>query len=510
MKAFKRLAVSGLALAMSLGLLAACTPAGTTAGTTTGATTGTTTGTVEPSESTTSETPTESESEAPTESESEMPSESESEQPSESEEPTESESEPSESVGEPVTGEGEFWKDLDNYDGGGAKLVYHTIGGIPEDLQKVQDAINEYTSEVLNSTIELTFHGWNDYSDNLNNIINTGEAWDLAFGASISGYHKFAQDGIFADVKPLLAHAPELEDLTPVLKQMKDDAPDKYPMYLDKNGINSLTFDYEGYGGGAAVKFGTEEVINMYEDEALKQRFWTLREWYEAGYINPDANTSEEIPKGANPISSAQGFEGADSIWTANFGSEVISNPRLGPMYTTGSIQGSFITISEGSDNQEQAIKFLERLNLDRKLRNLYAYGIEGEHYNFHEGDDSVIERTQDGQDKYNVPAYSQGQFMSMFSVFPNPADMWIKVAKQNEAAEASKLLGFVPNTEAVRNEIAALDAAVKKYANALNTGSQDADQLLQQLVDEQKTIGIDRVIEEFQKQVDDFLAQKG
>ena len=39
----------------------------------------------------------------------------------------------------------------------------------------------------------LYLHGWDDYGSNMNTIINAGEAYDIAFGSSITGVDSFAR-----------------------------------------------------------------------------------------------------------------------------------------------------------------------------------------------------------------------------------------------------------------------------------------------------------------------------
>lgn len=440
-------------------------------------------------------------------------------------------------------------------------LIYHTIGGTPADLELVNDAMNEYTEEQINVKTDIIFHGWNDYGSNLNTFINGGEYFDIAFGSGINGYITFAQRGNFTDITPLLEEATELrdfipeelwtgmtlsdgrifgvpafkdsaatqywvydndvietydydfasiielDDLTPLLAEMKEDNPNEYPMLLDRNGINSLNFEYENQGGGVAVEFGTTEAVNLYAQEDVQAKYHTLHEWYQAGYINPDANTLESFPAGTDPIASAQGFVGADVLWSSNRADgPVTSFPRLGPMYTSSTIQGSFLIINENSNYKQEAANFIELLNIDPYLRNLYAYGIEGTHWDFVDGSDQVIVR-HDKMSDYDVPSYSQGTFMTTYVTEGSDPEQWTKVAEQNESAEVSEILGFVFDNTSVTSEIAALDNIISKYETSLNTGAQDPGPLLAEMNAEQEQVGIQKVIDEVQRQIDEFLA---
>ncbi|MEG0580344.1 MAG: hypothetical protein RR490_10555, partial [Niameybacter sp.] len=47
------------------------------------------------------------------------------------------------------------------------ELVWWTIGNEPADLDAVTDAINEYTMEKLNVTLDIRYASWGDYGEKL-------------------------------------------------------------------------------------------------------------------------------------------------------------------------------------------------------------------------------------------------------------------------------------------------------------------------------------------------------
>ncbi len=489
---------------------------------------------------------------------------------------------------------GVFSAELPDYKGHGKKLIYHTIGGTPEDLKLVNDKINEYTKKHMNVEVELVYHGWDEYGSNLNTIINGGEAYDLAFGSAITGVQQFANQDLFLDIRTVIDKAPNLKALiseqlwkgvtrsdgqvfgVPAykdsaasqywvfdkklvdaykldikdVKSMDDlgskildkiaasDAEmpahlNKYPLYFDKSGINSMLFEYETMAAGVGVLFGTTEAKNIYAQEDAIHKFKLLAEWYDKGYINPDANTRDEKDPDSDAIFSAQGWDEAASIWGQKRPAGVEVNRRLDPMFTSGTIQGSYLVVSKATQNADDAIKMIERMNVDQYLRNLLAYGIEGTHWNKTDKE-NVIVKTEQGANKYAVPAYSQGQFMNMYiaadkvneenaAQYPNlkigdpilekaNADQYRKdIHQMNKEAKASELLGFVFNPKEVESEIAALDNIIKKYQATLLTGSAGVNGLqavLDQMHAEQEAAGIKKVIDEAQKQINAFLGK--
>ena len=474
-------------------------------------------------------------------------------------------------------------------------LSVHMIGGEPEKLDEITTAINEKLAS-RGIAVKYTYHDWGVYGDDASRMINSGEEWDLMFGSAIKGWSEFAQNGNFAYLNELLEETPDLknyipeklwngvsfkgqiygvpalkdsaaaqywvfdtavaekagvdvksiktmEDIDKVLPQIKEaisDEPGRYPFVMANDGINSMLCEYEYNNNPFNIKFGTTKVVNLYEQEDVVEKFKMLRKWQEAGYINPDANvkTSDQLPKGAEVIYSGQGWDGAEAIWGNGSGHPVTINLRYGPILTGDSIRGSFMVINEASDHKLEALKYLEAVNTDPELRNLLAYGREGQEYELVDsaedasgntvefakvdGKSNIMkrlgEKNADGSidTGYNVPAYSQGgfEFLHIWLNTDNPSltdpEQFKKVVAQVDTAEQSKILGFIFDQEPVADQIAACTSIVndKYYANLMTgLGDKPVEEMLKDMNEELKHAGLDQVLEEMQKQVDEYLA---
>ena len=440
-------------------------------------------------------------------------------------------------------------------------LEYWTIGGEPGDLALVTDYINEYTEEKIGVEINFNYSDWGAYADRLTTMLNTQEYFDIAFGAGINDYATHAQNGMFADLKDALNGSakdlydfvPEylwtamtlpggeiygvpaykdssmtqylifdkamledlgfekedfdsIESLEPLLVAYKEANPNDYPLMMNQEGINAMLSDYEPISGRVVAKFGTTTAVNLFAEEAVVNRFKLMREWNEAGYINPDANTMTDPVEGAQ-IFAAQGFPGADSNWSGNQGFEVVSNPFYGPIYTNQSIQGSFTVVSAASKNIEKSVEYLMLQNIDEVVRNAVAFGLEDVHYT-KTGDTTITKLEAD--ERYSVPPYSQGTFFTMYTIDPNPANQWELVEEQNQEAEGSPLLGFIFDPTDVEGELAALSNINTKYFGTLMTGSADVDSTLEAMYAEQDAAGLQDVLTEVQAQIDAWLQSTG
>ena len=150
-------------------------------------------------------------------------------------------------------------------------------------------------------------------------------------------------------------------------------------------------------------------------------------------------------------------------------------------------------------------MKFLELVNTDSTLRNMMAYGIEGTHFKKVEGKENVIEKLTD---TWTLPAYTQGTFFNMAIVDGSPEDQWKQVQKLNESADFSSCLGFALDISNLSTEVANCKTTWDKYRYELLTGASNPEEMVPKIVEELKASGMEKIMEEAQKQIDEFFAQ--
>ena len=81
---------------------------------------------------------------------------------------------------------------------------------------------------------------------------------------------------------------------------------------------------------------------------------------------------------------------------------------------------------------------------------------------------------------------------------------------ENNETADGSKVLGFTFDNINVQTETAACTAVVDEYKKGLKCGSIDVDKNLPEFLQKLKDAGIDTIIAEKQKQLDQWLKDNG
>ena len=440
-------------------------------------------------------------------------------------------------------------------------LKWYTIGAEPKDLQIVEDEANKYLEEKIGVNIDMNFIDYGEYSQKLGVIINSGEAYDLAFTCSWAGdYLGNARKGAFLDLTPYLDNigsemkeaiddrfwsgaevdggiyavpnqkeictAPmwvftkeyvdkynipytelhSLEDLEPWLKLIKENEPDVTPLYITK-GFSAPQY-FEQLVDPVGIEYEDDSLVvkNMFETDKMKSTLETLRKYYQAGYINADSATAQDDKSVKRFVTKGDGQPYAEVLWSKDLKYDVVASQITDSYITNASTTGSMIAVSKNSKNPDKAVEFLNLLNTDEYIRNLLNYGIEGTHYE--SVNDKQIKLTDKASD-YSVGYYTLGNLFITKVLDNEPETKWDEFQEFNDAAKESAVLGFKFDTSKVTNEIAAINNVLEEFKSTIYSGSVDVDEYLDKLNKKLKDQGIDRVIEEMQTQLNAWLAEQ-
>lgn len=437
-------------------------------------------------------------------------------------------------------------------------LVWWLIGNLPQDLDQVVEKINAYTSEKIGVKVDIKMASWGEWDQKVNQIVNTGEKFDIMFG-DYTYYGKFVQKGAFADITDLVQkETPDLykfipekvwegtkvdgkiysvptykdssmtqywmiddtyakkynidvtslktmDDLDKVVTKIKQgEGKNVYPIELEQNeGFPAVLGNYDDLAlclQPIGVRFDdkSRKVVSVLEQPDSMANLEMLHKWYQEGIINPDAPTTKDYQKG-KIFMSAQGFPGAELSWQSQMGvAKYDTIPVLGPIYSDSTIQGSVNGISSNSEHKAEALKLLQLVNTDKKLRDMLAYGLEGTDFNY--TSDGTVKTITDAWGGGN---YAVGTFFNMSTQEGAPKDQWDLVKKQNEEAASSTCLGFTPDTKNLANELTNCQAVWDKYRYELKTGASDPKVMVPKIVAEMKAAGMDKIISAIQFQID-------
>ena len=460
-------------------------------------------------------------------------------------------------------------------------LIYYTIGEPDKDLQLVNDKINEIMARKIGVTITYIKVGWQEYEDRLNTLISSGSSFDIAFAPNyantamrgswlrLDDYLTSLGKDLYDNVDPTfwqgvrmndggiygvptnkelavrdywmypasivekynidISKYNTLESLDPLLRMIQQEEPSYIPMELDRDSHNFFAlYGYEYIVNNKVplmVKSldPSAQVVNIFETKEARQVLDTLRSYYKEGFINMDAALREPggLKLGAKVFwKSSGGGPVSDTSWSKDRGYKVVSYPVTPTVVTTESVRGGIMAVNANTKHPVESIKFLNLLNTDSEIRNLFNYGIEGVHYTLDEqGQVSLIpskdnhgDLIPDAPASYTGVQYTQGNWFilrTMGGDNPDPLDKWDQFRNYNAEVIRSTVLGFTPDLSKLTTQTDNLEMIWKKYYPSLMTGSVDVDTILPKFNEELKQAGIDEVCKEVQKQLNTWRGIK-
>ncbi|MBB3109608.1 putative aldouronate transport system substrate-binding protein [Paenibacillus phyllosphaerae] len=447
------------------------------------------------------------------------------------------------------------------------ELIWYTIGTPQKDTDKVMAEVSKYTADKIGVTVKMTQLDWGDYSDKMKVLTASGTPMDILFTSSWAfDYVQNARKGAFLAIDDLLksegqgiqgvldpaflegskveghnygipankelpalevwrfnktlvdkhgldtSNVFSLESLEPLLKTIKEQEPDVVPFALNKDYMPVVPYDYLISNLPMAVKLDTTvyKVVNILDTPEMKQALKTMRAYYKAGYVSPEAATItslDDVQKaGKWFIDRAATTPFADNQWSASLGYPVVSTPASESVVFNWSVMGSMQAISANSKHPEEAMKFLNLVNTDPVLRNMIDSGIEGTHYKM--AGDNRMENLPDSKN-YDMPTFSLGNVMLTFLNPGDPDNKWDEYKSFNGAGKPAPTLGFNFDASSVTNELAAIQNVKGEFWAALMTGTVDPDEYLPKAIEKFNAAGLDKIIAEAQKQLDAWRASK-
>ncbi|MCD9025582.1 DUF3502 domain-containing protein [Cohnella silvisoli] len=170
------------------------------------------------------------------------------------------------------------------------------------------------------------------------------------------------------------------------------------------------------------------------------------------------------------------------------------------------------LAINRNSQHPDRVLRFLDMVETDQKLYDLLQYGIEGKTYVL-KGDaaeypDGMSTTTSNYMEWGGQWAFWKPQFMRPTTTYPK--DFWV-----HEAEFASQPMnvnnpidGLFIAEDNIKNEVAKRDQASDEFGKPIEFGSvKDVDKAVTDYIAKQKANGVDKIIQEAQKQVDAYLA---
>lgn len=458
------------------------------------------------------------------------------------------------------------------------QLIWYQVGEAQKDDDLVLEAVNAYIREKLGVTLDIRKVGWADYNQKMRVLMQTGDDWDLCFTSSwTNDYLQNVQKGVFLQLDGYLkkqgkqlykqmdprfweaakvggkiygvpsekeiGNCPvwvftkeyvdkydipyqdihELEDLEPWLALIKEKEPDVTPLYLTKDFTAPTYMDKICDPVGIEYDDEALTVKNVFETKKMRSVLATMRKFYVAGYINPEAPVASNDKSVKRFVTKGDGQPYAELIWGKDLGYEVVVSQIMDTKITNASARGAMTAVNQDCAHPKKAVELLNLIHTDEYLRNLLNYGIKDVHWDKCAPDEKELKAAQGkpyvydfkiklrenaGED-YSVPYWVQGGLFPTYVLDNEPLDKWAMVKEFNDASREAPSFGFDFDLESVSVQAGAFRNVLDEFGKALYTGSVNPDRYLPRLQKKLEAAGIQEVIREMQRQINEWKNQR-
>ena len=321
----------------------------------------------------------------------------------------------------------------------------------------------------------------------------------------------------WADVEEIYKAVAEQTDLAPVVNSDAEGTT-LYPRpFMDPGESFADAFMYDNLGDGFNLIYAdpaTNEVKCYYLSDEYKEMIERVCNWYKEGLIYKDAMTAQDYAD--TLVKSEVGFS---TVRQSEVGSKESSEAMTGFPITLVKITDGIISTSSctkfgfavpvTAKEDAAAIKFLNYMYESSEIENLLTWGVEGRDWTLNADGMATY---PDGVTAETV-AYHTADFLygDQFLVTPwegGATDIRDQQKAENAACEISPFMGFSVDPTNLQNELSQCSMIATQYHPALDSGSStDWEGDLAKFQEELKASGIDKILEEYQAQLDAWLA---
>lgn len=439
-----------------------------------------------------------------------------------------------------------------------------------EEVQKVEDAINDYIADKIDVKLDMTEIAGGEYPDKCNLSLANNEInllWTASWLGAVSCDSLYQANAVY-DISELLpgttlyesipenvweaskydgkdyfipvykeiaegydimfrkdlvdkygwdlSSVKELKDIEPMLEDCLNDDTVEAPFLTQATGFAyKYLFDkYDWIGGSSlyGVDKETNEVVNVVETEEYKELCKLMCDWAEKGYIKEGDATK------SNPSTAMTSQYWGISWWTdvpnnaeanTRYRQDVELVPMTSNWISSNSTLGSCYAISATSTEAEAkaCIDFLGLLNTDKTLADLFTFGIEGIDY----------ERNADGfvtnkGDRYNHSAWESCSIRCLSLEEGEPENKVELYDTFNSEANESIAAGFRLDRTPIEAPLAACTNVQETYGFVLENGGyalEDVDDTLEEFKAALDEAGYQDVLAEVIRQYDEWKAEQ-
>lgn len=378
-------------------------------------------------------------------------------------------------------------------------------------LMEIGDLLNKYAKDTLNSMPDYAL----DAVTTENGIYAVPNQQIMGFGGAY-----FLRKDLAEKYNIDIENVKNMDDVELIAKTIKDNEPELVPAMCPTAGDFRYKDGMDSKVEAIVISSPTiwwdvekEKVIPFYEVPGLRDGAAKMNEWYKNGYlrqdiaINSDSGWGDSYSRaGRYAIVSETNKPGILSEIKNRTGYEYVQLFATPAIMAYNSPLATATAVSRTSKHPEEAVKFLNLINTDKELYNIICYGIEGKHYKYENERVTLIENS-------GYEPNADWKFGNQFNALLKEGqadDDWEKTKEINDSAVKAPFMGIFFNTDDILTETAQIAKINAKYVDGLiDTGVQHPDEYWDDYISEMKKAGIDKVVDSYQKQIDNFMKNK-
>jgi len=439
-----------------------------------------------------------------------------------------------------------------------------------EDDDKVFAKANEIVKEKLNAEIEFYCVDIGSYQEKMRMNMSAGKDFDICWTGYINTSYDAAKKGgiieldalidehttelkkaipefVFEDAKfngklycvpnyQIMALPPALfirkdlyekydvadmnikntREIEPFLQMVYENEKDVFPFrtawHIDsfkgsKDNDPDTSYDSTAYVSTRKISDTEYAVAPIYESKEFIDNAQTMREWYEKGYIRKDIasvmDDTTEYKAGKYAVTIMGYKPGVEADVFAQTGYDYVPIILENATRGAGTATQTALSIGANCKDPVTAIKVIELLNTNKELYNTLVFGIEGEHYTTLE--DGRIHIADDTKYSRSAHFWIIGNTMNSLVEDKKDIDYLEQCDKINRESQINPMSRFKFDNTPVKTEIANCASVYEEY-KLIRYGAVDLSEYMPKLKKDLDSAGVDKIVAEYKKQINEFL----
>lgn len=269
--------------------------------------------------------------------------------------------------------------------------------------------------------------------------------------------------------------------------------------------------------------------VNHAHLDGQQVSLWRAKKYFfDKGYVRKDALSAKSADfngvKDGNVAWTSQNWTGKierfDGDKTHDI--DVVQIPTNDHFFIPYKPAAGGFAVPVNSEYPDIAVKLANLMSTKKgiELYNLMVYGIEGVHYTVDkelaDGDKMITPKDypEEGNSSsaYGLAKWIVGNAKNAYITSNQPENFKEIIYEQmneGELSVVSPLMGFAADTTSIDTKISQIAAVAKEYGDPIGSGAVDTEALLEEMFVKYEQAGIQDVIAELQRQVDEFVATK-